>query len=226
MKQWLRELIKRTPLYPVLRRWANDRRQMRKLAEWEKQGRPAPPPDMIKQRTIRDFGRRFGLTVLVETGTLHGEMADTMKPYFNRIYSIELGKDLYEKAKQRFEGDRRIEIIHGDSGTELGNLLPRIGQPALFWLDAHYSGGVTVGGGSDTPIYKELTHIFDSRQRGHVIIIDDARCFGIDPAYPTIEALRAFIMARRPDASIEIANDSIRVIPDGSNPTGEAIRSS
>jgi len=140
-------------------------------------------------------------------------MVEAMKYCFDYIYSIELSKELYENAKKRFDGDRRVEIIHGDSGVELGKLLDRIDQPALFWLDGHYSAGVTARGYKDTPIYEELTHIFNTQNSEHVVIIDDARNFGNDPAYPTIKELSDFIKTKKPDAKIEVEYDSIRITP-------------
>jgi hypothetical protein len=151
--------------------------------------------------------------VLIETGTYYGDMVEAMKNDFNRIYSIELSNELYENAKRRFAGDDRIMIIHGDSGIELGKLITDLDQPALFWLDGHYSAGVTAKGDKDTPIFEELTHIFGSRQIGHVIIIDDARCFGTDPAYPSFDELSGFIKANGPDVKIEVENDGIRIVP-------------
>lgn len=208
MKSFLKQLIKRTPVYPALRTI----KQKRELKEWERRGRPAPPPHIVKQQTLRDFAENFGLRVLIETGTYYGDMVDAMKDYFNRIYSIELSDELYEKAKQKFSGDDRIEIIHGDSGIELGKLIANLDQAALFWLDGHYSAGVTAKGDKDTPIYEELTHIFCSPQKGHVIIIDDARCFGT-ASYPSIDELSVFIKAKNPNVKIEVEDDSIRIFP-------------
>jgi len=162
-----------------------------------------------------EFAEKYRLRVLIETGTYYGDMVEAMKKYFSRIYSIELSNELYEKAKQRFAGDDRITIIHGDSGIELGKLMASLDQAALFWLDGHYSAGVTAKGDKDTPIYEELTHIFGSPQQGHVIIIDDARCFGTDPAYPSIDELSGFIKAKNPNVRIEVKNDSIRIVPCG-----------
>jgi hypothetical protein len=215
MKKLLKSLLKMTPLYPPVRRWVIARRQKRELMEWERRGRPVPPPHIVKQQTIREFAQRFDLKILVETGTYLGDMVDAMKKHFDRIYSIELSSELNEEARKRFAGNKNIELIHGDSGTELGKLIARIAQPALFWLDGHYSGGITALGEKETPIYEELTHIFSSPQSGHVVIIDDARCFGADPAYPSIEELTDFIRTKSPDASIEVANDGIRIIPQG-----------
>jgi len=46
-----------------------------------------------------------------------------------------------------------------------------------------------------------------------VIVIDDARCLGSDPAYPTLEAVTDFVLSHRPQARITVENDSIRITP-------------
>ncbi|MCK5739211.1 hypothetical protein KAH55_08520 [bacterium] len=217
MKQLLKAIIKITPLYIPLKNWVNTKRQKRKFIEWEKDGRPAPPPHIVKQRTIRSFAEKFELKILIETGTYYGDMVEAMKGDFNQVYSIELCDELYEKAKKRFDGDGNVRIIHGDSGVELGKLTGMIEEPTLFWLDGHYSAGVTAKGDKDTPIYEELTHIFNAHPSKDVIIIDDARCFGNDPAYPSIEELSDFIKANRPHANIEVKDDSIRITPGNVN---------
>lgn len=180
---------------------------------WERAGRPAPPPHLIKQRAIADHARRFGLTLFVETGTYRGDMVEAMKGTFERLYSIELGQDLYEGARARFQGEARIEIIHGDSAVELGRLMPRIDQPALFWLDGHYSHGITAKGEKETPIHEEIDHILSAPDLGHVILVDDARLFGSGHDYPSLEDLTRFIRGRRPNVEIVVKDDSIRITP-------------
>lgn len=213
MKQTIKEIIKKTAPYHLLKNWAIKRRSATQLAEWEKKGKPVPPPHIVKQRVLKEYSKKYGLRIMVETGTFYGEMVEAMKNNFDLIYSIELSKDLYEYCTKKFKGYINIKLIHGDSGTELGNILDEISQPALFWLDGHYSAGVTAKGTKDTPIYEELHHILNSEDRGHIIIIDDARCFGTDPAYPSIEELLHFIKSKRPDVNIVIQDDSIRIVP-------------
>ena len=140
-------------------------------------------------------------------------MVEAMRKSFDRIYSIELSTEVCVEAKKRFQRVKHVEVIHGDSGIELGKVMNGITQPALFWLDGHYSGGITVKGNKDTPIYEELGHILNAPDRGHVVIIDDARLFGADPAYPSIEDLTNFIRSRTPDISIDIQDDMIRLTP-------------
>ena len=62
-------------------------------------------------------------------------------------------------------------------------------------------------------MYKELEHILSDSRSGHVIVIDDARLFGTDPAYPTIEELTNFIHLKNADFKIVIQDDSIRLLP-------------
>jgi hypothetical protein len=178
-----------------------------------KERKPVPPPHMVKQTVLREYSKRYGLRILVETGTYFGDMVEAMRVDFDRIYSIELSKDLYAKAMMRFKGVNNIELIHGDSGSELKKIINKINQPALFWLDSHYSAGVIARGVKDTPIYEELQHLLNPKNLGHVIIIDDARCFGKDPAYPSIEELTKFIKLKRSYVDINVENDSIRITP-------------
>ncbi len=209
----MKQVIRKTPLYRPLRNGLNRIRQEKDVLEWKRKGKTSAPPHIIKQRTLTAYAKRFGLKILVETGTYYGEMLEAMKNRFDHLYSIELSSELYAKAAERFRGIEHIELIQGDSGIELGNVMKKISQPALFWLDGHYSAGITAKGAKDTPIYEELNHILTAPDKGHVIIIDDARCFGKDPAYPSIKELSDFIKSKRPCTSIEVQDDSIRIAP-------------
>lgn len=213
MKELLKKILAKTPLYYPLKNWLTRRRQKLDLIQWEKMGRPLPPPHLFKQQNIKNFARRYNLKVLVETGTFYGEMLEAMKNTFDQLYSIELSEDLHKKAQLRFKKDRKIVLLQGDSGVELGKLISKIDQPALFYLDGHYSAGETARGVKDTPIFEELDHIFSAPEQGHVLIIDDARCFGTDPAYPSIEELSSYINKCRPSLEIEVKDDTIRITP-------------
>ena len=107
--------------------------------------------------------------------------------------------------------DDHVEIIQGDSGVEIENVLKRTDQAALFWLDGHYSEGGTARGEKDTPIMEELNCILNSETPGHVLVIDDARCFGTDPSYPKLDRLKEFILSKNPNAQIRVEDDSIVV---------------
>ena len=185
----------------------------RDIAKWERLGCPVPPPHVYKQRVIKSFADAFNLRVLVESGTYYGDMVEAMKGFFDVVYSIELSTELFAKAQNRFRKDENVSIIQGDSGCEIGKIVANLEVPALFWLDGHYSSGETAKGSKDTPIFEELESVLASKGIDHVILIDDARCFGTDPSYPTIEALTEFVRSRRDNVKISVEGDCIRITP-------------
>lgn len=187
------------------------RRDLEARREWERQGRPSPPPHIVKEEMIRDYAKTFHTEVLIETGTYLGDMIHAMKKSFTRILSFELDEKLAAQARERFAGDKHIEIIQGDSGKLLGDYLGTIKEPCLFWLDGHYSGGITAKGSLETPIKNELQFIFSHPVAGHVILIDDARCFTGENDYPTIAELQHFVKAQKPDLKFSVDTDVIRI---------------
>ena len=170
-------------------------------------------PHVVKRRIVRQYARRFGLRTLVETGTHIGHMVAAMRKEFEDIYSIELGRQLYERACARFDGEKAVHLYCGDSASVLPPIIAGLRTPALFWLDAHYSGGVTARGDIDTPIVAELQRILGSGRMPHVVLIDDARSFQGTAGYPTPEGLRHLVAELRPDYEMTIMQDVIRPVP-------------
>ncbi len=156
---------------------------------WFIKDKPIPPPDFIKEKIIKKYAFRFSPKVFIETGTYYGDKINALKHLFLKIISIELDKELYEKAKQRFKDYSNIEIIQGDSSKILPKILPGISGKILFWLDAHYSGSITARGKKETPILNELKAIFNSHPKENIILIDDARLFVGKNDYPTVDEL-------------------------------------
>src|SRR5208282_502342 len=73
--------------------------------------------------------------------------------------------------KSKFQSVANVQLYLGDSGEVLREILSRLPKtPTLFWLDAHSSGGDTVGVG--TPLEKELLAIFENVENGAVLIDD------------------------------------------------------
>lgn len=211
MKATLKKALARTPLYHPLRNCLRAQKQARDLETWEQKGRPCPPPHIVKQNVLKSYAREYGLRVFVETGTYLGDMVEAMRGCFDQIYSIELSEELFRQARARFARDKHIEIIHGDSGVELGKIVENLEQPSLFWLDGHYSAGITARGERTSPVLDELNQILRQADLRHVIVIDDARCFGTQPGYPSMEMLRERVLSLAKDASIEVDTDSIRL---------------
>jgi hypothetical protein len=188
----------------------NQYRQAREVKHWERSGRGVPLPHRLKQEIVTAYGERFGLHVLVETGTCSGTMVEAQRRKFRRIWSIELNPDLAQRCKTRFRSESSVEIVQGDSAIELPRFLASLREPALFWLDAHYSGGVTAKGDSETPIEAELTLVLSHSDR-HVVLVDDARYFDGTHDYPTLDAVRALTRRIRPDHRVSVEDDIIRI---------------
>lgn len=179
--------------------------------DWIRRGRPVPPPHIVKQWCVLEYGRKFNLLVLVETGTYQGEMVRTVRSDFREIYTIELSDTLYAKASQLFASFPHIHVMQGDSAKALGNVLTQVQEPCLFWLDAHYSGEGTALGDQETPLLAELDCIFDHMVRNHVILIDDARCFDGRGTYPALAEIEALVRKHRPAWVCKVQDDIIRI---------------
>ena len=170
------------------------------------------PSHWEKATVVKRFRKKYGLTVFVETGTYQGAMIKAINGLFKNIVSIELGKELFEKAKQTFSRDRHIDIQYGDSGALLPSIISQLDAPALFWLDGHYSGGSTSKGSLNTPIRQEIQAILASPIKHHVVLIDDARCFDGQDDYPTLGEIHSWLNGT--NYRLRVAWDIIRITPD------------
>lgn len=196
---------------PIVAKSANSWTRIKVIAQWKKAGRPAPPPHVVKQSIIQEFQRKTGYAILIETGTYVGTMVEAQKSKFDKIISIELGHDLAEDARIKFEKDHHITIVQGDSGKVLPKILEEIDNPAIFWLDGHYSAGITAKGDKDCPIFEELEAIFKNKKLQHTVLIDDARLFTGEGDYPTILTLTEFIKSKNSHFTVQVEDDIIRV---------------
>lgn len=206
MRQRFKRVIHGSRIYD----WINGIRNWQEWRLWRR-GRVNHIPHYVKRDILRRYARMHRLGSFVETGTYFGDMVDALKGEFEQIQSIELNDFLFERAKRRFMSYSHVRILHGDSASMLPLALASVKQSTLFWLDAHYSGGITACGDQHSPILLELDHIFHHPIRGHVIVIDDARLFGTDSAYPTLEQLQQFIDAQSTPRKLEVMDDAIRI---------------
>ena len=205
LKITLKNLIYSTILYDLIR----PLKQTMDLLIWYKRKQQAPLPHLIKQKIVKEYARRFNTNTLIETGTYLGDMIYATRKIFAVIISIEIDSNLFEIAKRRFSRFSHIRILRGDSGNILVDVLSKIHEPCLFWLDAHYSGGITSRGDLETPIRKELELIFNHFVSGHVVLIDDARDFTGQNSYPSIDDLRNLVREKKSEWVLEVKDDII-----------------
>lgn len=183
------------------------------IYSWSRRKKTPPTPQLIKHKIIRDLATKYSLKILVETGTYLGVMINANKNYFERIFTIELGKRLYLRARRKFTNFKHIEVKLGDSAKILPHILKKIKGSAIFWLDAHYSGGITAKGETDTPVVSELKMILDKKLPSYVILIDDALEFNGKNDYPHIKEIMTLVK-RNYNCSISVKNNIIHILPD------------
>jgi hypothetical protein len=184
--------------------------QRRALHRWEVAGRSDPPPAAYKQQVLREHAARFELRTLVETGTYLGDTLDALLDDFEELISIELDPRLARDAQGRFRHRRQVTVLQGDSGALLPGILKELTAPALFWLDAHYSGGITAHGPENSPLERELQCILESPLL-HAVLVDDARLLGLFDGYPPQKRLAELGETHGRQFSIE--HDIARLLP-------------
>ena len=174
---------------------------------------PRPATFLEKQKLIARLGREHGAKTFVETGTFLGEMIDAQRGQFEKLISIELAEELFQAARKKYAADPAVELVQGDSGVKLREVAARLPEPALFWLDAHYSRGKTAGGHADAPIIKELSGIAPRHQTRDLILIDDARLFGLKSDYPKLAVIQNFAAQHWPQHTFAVDTDIICILP-------------
>lgn len=137
-----------------------------------------PPPDLVlalaRELEVHDF---------VETGTFKGDTAAWAARHFESVFTIELSSAYHAAALARFEALEKVKPLQGDSKLLLAEVVQQMARPALFWLDAHWSGLDTAGREAECPLLDEIAVINES-PLSHVILVDDARLFCAPPPKP------------------------------------------
>jgi hypothetical protein len=136
----------------------------------------------LKIFDIQDIKQKYKLDIFFETGTFYGDTVDWLIPIFDELHSVEIYDELFEKAKNRFKNESKVNIHHGNSTEVLNKILPTINRSVLFWLDAHFPGAdahkVPYNNEKDekirAPLYYEMQEISKRKDLyKDVIIIDD-----------------------------------------------------
>lgn len=208
MKDTIKKMFRRVGLYYPL----NYVRQIPAIIRWMRGGCAGPAPHAVKMSVVRSYLCKYNLKRFVETGTYLGDTLEYIAREGVVCTSIELSEQLHAKAMERFAGFENVNLILGNSAQEMPKLLKGLEKPTLFWLDGHYSGGFTAKGEKDSPIMVELEAIYNHAVAGHVILIDDARCFDGTNDYPQLDELLRRINKEGRYKS-EVSIDIIRLVP-------------
>ena len=200
-----RRLLQRTPVYGAYKALGH----YPDYWYWILRGRPPRSPHLLKQKVVREYGEKFGLKTLVETGTYYGEMVTAMRKRFDQIYSIEYVPALAERATRKFAHEQHIRIFCGDSRVVMPEVLALLQGPALFWLDAGYYGWVGKQGDQQR-LSAELEMIL-SHPHPHIILLDDARGLTGRDGIPSVCDVKAYVESKFPRRSVTVQYDIMRV---------------
>jgi len=179
---------------------------------WEIISPPTPGSCHLTGEMLEKYGRG---KVFVETGTYFGLGVEAAlgSGKFDVIYSVELDKDLAERAADMFK--RKAIIYNRDSPEAIVDIAvgePKGSEPmvATFWLDAHASGPLVGGASGGTPVLDELKAIKENYSPLSTIMIDDRRLFGSGEwSGVTEQQAMDLIKQINPDYKIEYADGEI-----------------
>ena len=166
--------------------------ELLQIQRWRARGYLENAPQLVKQNLFVKYG--VPQAQWVETGTHLGETTDFLSKNYSFVYSIEPGKELYKNAMKKFL-NQNVELFNGVSEDIMPSLLLRLKGDINFWLDGHYSAGVTFKGNKDCPVEEELIAIKNNLLNFTKvsILIDDVRCFlptnTTHSDYPSIDFL-------------------------------------
>jgi hypothetical protein len=151
---------------------------------------------------IREYVRKYPFAnTFVETGTNDGLTCNILHKDFAAMHTIEIVPTLYQGSKQRLARYPHVHCYQGDSTDILPGLLKEIASPCLFWLDGHYCGSL-----------EARAEIF-ATGLPHVVLVDDSRLFGRDPAYPTVEWVRDIAVSQDIEFLFSYEDDIMRLVP-------------
>jgi hypothetical protein len=173
----------------------------------------------IPQDMAVGLRKRLSLKTFVETGTHIGTTSYWASRQFDHVITIEANQALYDRSQKKLAGAHNVELLFGSSPIVLRSFVAKLERPALFWLDAHWSGPGTAGQDYQCPVLEEIV-VVDSGEHQHIIMIDDARLF-MNPlpsllrpeAWPTLPVIIDHLRQRFPDAYLMVHADVIVRVP-------------
>ena len=144
---------------------------------WRRRGWSSPAPPDVKWAVLRRHAIPDALWI--ETGTYRGDTTRFLSSIGREVISIEPEPNLAARARARLASLPNVTILMGSSESLFSDIVMGLSGPCCFWLDGHYSAGVTYRGDTDTPVAHELSAIAQHvRRLGQVrIFVDDWRCF-------------------------------------------------
>ena len=133
--------------------------------------------DRIAREKFAALARQHSIRTIIETGTYHGVTTQFLSSRAPQIHTIEINLRYQTIARELLKDLQNIRLHLGNSPQVLKGILPRITQPALFFLDAHWGGYC--------PLLDELSTMAQAGITRPIIAIHDFQVPGTDLGYDT-----------------------------------------
>lgn len=142
-----------------------------------------PAPDFFKRRYLISKSKLKN-AAWIETGTFTGKTTEYFIKHSDYVVSIEPSNYLYNKVLSRLRSPK-VVLLNGTSEDKLQEAIDNVASKQFstinFWLDGHFSSGVTYKGEQACPLLSELDIIKKNIQSKKIIdtkiniYIDDLR---------------------------------------------------
>ena len=126
----------------------------------------------------------MAVAVVPKTGTFLGKTTEHLIKHSDYVVSIEPSVDLYNKVLSRLKS-RKVLLLNGTSEDKLQEAIDNVTLKKFriinFWLDGHFSSGITFQGEQSCPLVSELDLIEKNIESKKIIqtelniYIDDLR---------------------------------------------------
>lgn len=173
---------------------------------------------VLPKHLATNLRNQLGLKRAIETGTYRGHGTRLLASVFPEVVTIEVAPQLAQSAQAALSDVPGVTVRAGSSRDVLPETVDAT-KPTLYWLDGHWSGGVTGGAEDECPVLAELSAIA-SGHPDDCILIDDARMFLAPPPpphrpeqWPTYRELEDALVAARPGHYVIEAHDIVLAVP-------------
>lgn len=150
---------------------------------------------------LNEFITQHKTKVYVETGTGIGVSLSYAQSFdFDKLYSIDIDRDLIESAKNTFSSNPKVHLINDLSKNALSKILDDLDPevPTMFFLDAHFPGAdfhkisyeesIRQYKQDAFPLEDEIKIIFDKRDISKdVFVIDDFVLYDYSNEYDSVK---------------------------------------
>lgn len=139
----------------------------------------------IPRELVASLSQNHGIRAAIETGTFHGLSAQSLQKIFDRVWSIELSTESWQRVNDRLGHLEGITFLNGESSDVMPGVLATLDEPVLYWLDGHWCEHAGPSEIKQCPILDEI-EIVDAHPHAarSCILIDDAQFHLASPPPP------------------------------------------